>query len=248
MLAERYVAVGETDFTGLIGAILAARPDFVFSTLIGSSAYAFLGAFRAACAAAGFDQAAEMPVASCSLSEPELAAIDPTAVDGHLSASVYFSTIATAQNGRFLAAYDARFPAGPAASADAEASYVATLLLARRGGGGRIGRRDRGAPRGGGAAPASAARRGLDRRGDVACVPHAADRTVEQAGAVRHPDGGAGAGAARSLSGAQLAAARSAAVRRCGWCRDAPRLVQNFRDTRATVVADAGRATRRRLR
>ncbi len=130
VLAERYVAVGETDFTGLIGAILAARPDVVFSTLIGSSAYAFLGALRAACAAAGFDQAAEMPVASCSLSEPELEAIDPAAVDGHLSASVYFSTIATPQNRAFLAAHDARFPGGPAASADAEASYIATLLLA----------------------------------------------------------------------------------------------------------------------
>ncbi len=131
VLAERYVPVGETDFDALIQGILAAAPDVVFSTLIGSSSYAFLNAFRAACLRRGLDQARQMPVASCSLSEPELEAIGPAAVEGHISASVYFASIASPENLAFTAAHRTRFPDGPTMSADAEAAYVATLLLAR---------------------------------------------------------------------------------------------------------------------
>jgi branched-chain amino acid transport system substrate-binding protein len=131
VLAERYFAVGETDFDQAIEAIITARPSFVFLTLIGTSAYQFFRAFRAACRARGIDQAREIPVASCSLSEPELEAIGDEAVDGHLSSSVYFCSIQSAENLKFLAAYQARFTGGPTASADAEASYNAVWLLAR---------------------------------------------------------------------------------------------------------------------
>jgi branched-chain amino acid transport system substrate-binding protein len=131
VLAERYFAIGETDFSQAIEAIIAARPSFVFLTLIGTSAYQFFRDFRAACRARGIDQAREIPVASCSLSEPELEAIGDDAVDGHLSSSVYFCSIQSPANLRFLDAYRARFPQGPTASADAEASYNAVWLLAR---------------------------------------------------------------------------------------------------------------------
>ena len=131
VLAERYFAVGETDFHQAIEAIIEARPSFVFLTLIGTSAYQFFRDFRAACRVRGIDQAKEMPVASCSLSEPELGAIGDDAVDGHLSSSVYFCSIQSPANLRFLGAYESRFPDGPTASADAEASYNAVWLLAR---------------------------------------------------------------------------------------------------------------------
>src|SRR3984893_3744033 len=131
VLAERYFAVGETDFRQAIEAIIEARPSFVFLTLIGTSAYQFFRDFRTACRVRGIDQAKEMPVASCSLSEPELEAIGEGAVDGHLSSSVYFCSIQSPANLRFLDAYEARFPKGPTASADAEASYNAVWLLAR---------------------------------------------------------------------------------------------------------------------
>lgn len=131
VLAERYMAVGDTDVGNIVRAILQASPDVVFSTLIGTSAYAFLNTFREACLACGTDQAQQIPVASCSLSEPELEAIGPSAVDGHISASVYFSSIASPANEAFVSAHEALFTEGPTMSADAEASYVATLLLAR---------------------------------------------------------------------------------------------------------------------
>lgn len=130
VVGERCVPVGEVDLDGVVQAILAARPGFVFSTLIGDSAYRFFSLFRAACTAQGINQAQAMPVISCSLSEPELMEIDPEARDGHISASVYFSSVRRPESARFVAAYDRRFPSGPAASADAEASYIAVKLLA----------------------------------------------------------------------------------------------------------------------
>jgi ABC-type branched-subunit amino acid transport system substrate-binding protein len=99
VLGERYFPVGETDLAAVARQILDARPDFVFNTLIGESAYSFYRIFRAEAAARGLDQPRELPVASCSLAEPELARIGDAA-DGHLSSSVYFSTVATTENAR----------------------------------------------------------------------------------------------------------------------------------------------------
>jgi len=129
VVAERYLAVGDTDMDRVIETILETEPDFVFNSLIGQSAYAFFRKFRAACQARGIDQVARYPIASCNLSEPELEEIGPEAVDGHLSSSVYFASIPTARNAAFVAAYDAQFPNGPSVSVEAEAAYLAVRLL-----------------------------------------------------------------------------------------------------------------------
>lgn len=130
VLSERYFAVGDTDFSAIIEAIFEAAPDFVFNALIGQSAYAFFRQFRAACNARGIHQPTRFPIASCNLSEPELREIGPEAVDGHLSSSVYFATIDTPANRRFVETYDAMFPEGPAVSAEAESAYLAVRFLA----------------------------------------------------------------------------------------------------------------------
>ena len=102
VLAERYLPVGETDFSGLIEQILAVRPRFVFNTLIGESAYAFFRQFRDAALDAGIDQPRDLPIASCSLAEPELVEIGRQAAAGHISSSVYFETVRSAANRTFL--------------------------------------------------------------------------------------------------------------------------------------------------
>jgi ABC-type branched-subunit amino acid transport system substrate-binding protein len=129
VVAERYFPMGSTDFEQVIEAILAARPAFVFNTLIGISSYQFLRDLRAACVARGINQVEAIPVASCTLSEPELEEIGPTALDGHITSSVYFSSIDTPENARFIASYELRYPNGPVVSADAEATYLAVRLL-----------------------------------------------------------------------------------------------------------------------
>lgn len=131
VLAERYAPVGDTDHDAIIRQILDYRPQFIFNTLIGDSAYAFFRALRSTAQRAGIDQARDMPVASCSLSEPELAEIGSEACDGHISSSVYFESIDTEANASFARAYRRRFPSQRATSADAEASYNAVHLLAR---------------------------------------------------------------------------------------------------------------------
>ena len=130
VVAERYFAVGDTDFGQVIDAILHARPAFVFNTLIGTSSYCFLRDFRAACEACGVSQAHTIPVASCTLSEPELEAIGAQAADGHITASVYFSSIRDKANARFIDDYAGRFPCGPVVCADGEAAFIAVRLLA----------------------------------------------------------------------------------------------------------------------
>ena len=130
ILAERYVPVGDTDMDNVIDAIFRAEPDFVFNALIGKSSYAFFRKFRLACAERGIDQVARFPVASCNLSEPELVEIGPDAADGHISSSVYFSSLPGKRNNQFVAAYNDAFPDGPVVSAEAEAAYIAVSLLA----------------------------------------------------------------------------------------------------------------------
>jgi len=130
VLAERYVPVGEVDLKAIVRQILGCRPSFIFNTLIGDSAYAFLRAIRRAAGEHGIDQRRTMPVASCSLAEPELVEIGVEAAAGHLSSSVYFESIDTPANRDFVRAYRSRFPEAGPTSADAEASYLAVQLLA----------------------------------------------------------------------------------------------------------------------
>lgn len=130
VIGERYFPVGETDLGELAAQIVRDRPDFIFTTLIGESSYQFLRLLRKAAEAAGLDQVTDMPVASCSLSEVELPFIGE-ASEGHLSSSVYFSSIHSPENARFTARWAARFGQMGAACADAEATYVAVHLLMR---------------------------------------------------------------------------------------------------------------------
>ncbi len=141
-------SVGDTEVDQVIAAIIDQRPDFVFNNLIGTSAYAFFRAFRAACRARGIDQAAEIPVASCTLSEPELPEIGPDAVDGHLSSSVYFSSLNSPENAAFIRRlYADPFRMDRSRRPTPKPSYIAVKLLAAALLAGRHRRRAHGARR-----------------------------------------------------------------------------------------------------
>lgn len=131
VLAERYLPVGDTDVADIVEHVLEVRPSFVFNTLIGDSAYVFFRRLRQATLARGIDQPKTLPIASCSLAEPELKAIGREAADGHISSSVYFASIDRPANRRFTTEYAARFPDAGPACADVEASFIAVQLLAR---------------------------------------------------------------------------------------------------------------------
>lgn len=130
VLGERYLPIGEVDLNEVVDLILRHRPDFIFSNLIGESAYSFFRCLRSKCAEAMLDQPRDLPVLSCSLAEFELPLIGD-ACDGHISSSVYFSSVKTAANERFLTAWEAQNPGAGHTSADAEASYIAVHMLAQ---------------------------------------------------------------------------------------------------------------------
>lgn len=130
VVSEKYVPVGSTDLGHFIREIRATRPDFIFNTLIGESSYAFYRAYAAAATEDSSLGPDRIPVTSCSLSEPELLSIGGAAAAGHIASSVYFQSIDRPRNHAFVAKYRARFGADKVTSADAEASYVAVILLA----------------------------------------------------------------------------------------------------------------------
>ena len=129
--AEKYLPVGSTDMAHVVDEIAETQPNFIFSTLIGESSYAFLRAYNEAGRRNALFCPATMPVTSCNLSEPELLAIGGQAAVGHIASSVYFQSMSRVENRDFVARFKARFGADKVTSADAEASYVAVILLAR---------------------------------------------------------------------------------------------------------------------
>ena len=239
VVAERYFPVGCTEFGQAIDAILAARPSFVFNTLIGESSYQFLRDLRAACRSRGIDQAREIPVASCTLSEPELAAIGPAAVDGHITSSVYFSSLDTPENDRFVKAYR-----GPVSRRSCRVGRrrgdLSRRAPSRARGDGSGHRRSLRRQAGGRAAPNhGAAGRSPDRCRDHARVAHASHRVLEPGRRLHRVARSDAAGAGRSLPHPQFVT-----LRRCGHpTRPASRLmtthrlIQNFRRSQGLLWA-----------
>ena len=131
IVAEKYLPVGSTDVDHFIDEIAATKPDFIFNSMIGESSYAFLRAYHEAGRKNPLFDPATMPITSCALSEPELLSVGGRAASGHIASSVYFQSQDRPQNREFVARFKARFGADKVTSADAEASFIAVILLAR---------------------------------------------------------------------------------------------------------------------
>src|SRR5699024_6142479 len=130
ILGEEYIPMHSLEMHFAIEQILEQKPDFILNTLIGASSYAFFRQFRNACAQLGIDQQQQMPVVSCNLSEADLQEIGVDARGGHFSSSVYFASVSTPENQRFVNAYTARYPNECLPTVEAEAAYIATHFLA----------------------------------------------------------------------------------------------------------------------
>ena len=130
IVAEKYIPVGSIDVAHLVEDIQRHKPDFVYSTLIGDSRYALVKAMQSAGTTEKEAWARPIPICDCSLSEPELLEIGPSASPGLIASSVYFQSVATQKNFSFVSRYKKRFGQESITSADAEASYIAVLLLA----------------------------------------------------------------------------------------------------------------------
>lgn len=87
-----------------LDAIEMAQPDVILSTVIGQDSVTLYNAY-AQTELTGCD----IPIASLTTTESELAQISPAARAGHLSIASYFGSIKSPTNDRFKSAYNQRF-------------------------------------------------------------------------------------------------------------------------------------------
>ena len=127
VLDELYVPLDAKakDFDKPISKIASLKPDVVFSTVVGQSTAIFYEAYRRA----GFDPN-QMPIASLTTSEAEVAEMSPEAAEGHITAAPFFEALATSAARRFISAYKLRYGPNAPVTAGAEAAYFQVHLAA----------------------------------------------------------------------------------------------------------------------
>ncbi len=135
VLDEMYVPLDPrpADLERALKAVSRARPDVIFSTVVGSGTAMLYDAYHRA----GFDSSA-LPIASLTTSEAEVAEMRPEAAAGHITAAPFFQTLDQPAASRFVAAYQHRHGPAAAVPAAAEAAYFQVHLAAgalARGGG-----------------------------------------------------------------------------------------------------------------
>ena len=110
----------------MIAEIRRVAPDAVFSTVVGRGAERLYRAY----ADAGIDRV-RCPIASLTLAEGQIHAIGAEHCTGHVLAAPYFAALPGDENGRFVAAFAARFGAERPTSMWSETAYAQVHLFAR---------------------------------------------------------------------------------------------------------------------
>jgi branched-chain amino acid transport system substrate-binding protein len=128
IVGEQYAPLDADDAAhrAMIAEIRHAAPDAVFSTVVGRGAERLYRAY----AESGIDRA-RCPIASLTLAEGQIRAIGPEHCTGHVLAAPYFGALASEENRRFVAAFQARFGAARPTSMWSETAYAQVHLFAR---------------------------------------------------------------------------------------------------------------------
>jgi len=125
VLDEMYVPLdlNGTHVLQIIDRIRRARPDVIYSTVVGDGIIPFFEAFKEA----GFD-ASKMPIVSQSTSEADFDRMAPRVSAGHITAAPFFSSLNRPQARAFVEKYKQTYAGLPTAAA--EAAYFQTHLYA----------------------------------------------------------------------------------------------------------------------
>lgn len=97
LLGEEYVPLGSSEFGPVLAKIRAAKPDFIFSTVVGASDIAFHRQFKQE----GFS-ADDMPIASLTTGEIETKAMGAENGAGHFLSAPYFQGLENQTNEKFV--------------------------------------------------------------------------------------------------------------------------------------------------
>jgi len=125
-VGEEYIFFGSSDVAAAVEAIRRAKPDVIFSEVVGASNIAFYRALRQAGIEAG-----KTPVVSVSIGEDELRALQTEDMVGHYSAWNYFQSLNRKENLTFVRNFQKRYGADRVTSDVIEAAYFSVHLWAQ---------------------------------------------------------------------------------------------------------------------
>ncbi len=126
IVGERYLLLGSQDVDDIVAEIVKRRPDAILNTINGDSNIAFFRALRAA----GITPKDILTI-SFSISENELASIDPDLVAGDIASWNYFQSLDEASNHNFAANFKARYGKDRVIGDPMAAAYEGIYLWAR---------------------------------------------------------------------------------------------------------------------
>lgn len=104
VVGEEYAPLGHTEFSSIINKIKAAKPDCIYSTVVGGSNVAFFKQLRAA----GLD-GSKQTLLSTVVSENEIEGIGKDNAAGYYACMGYFQSIQNPVNQRFVKAFKAKY-------------------------------------------------------------------------------------------------------------------------------------------
>lgn len=122
IVGEEYVPLSSDDWTTQVAKIAAAKPDFVFNTINGSSNVGFIKAYDEA--GLGADNS---PIISVSIAEEEAPSMGVN-LTGQYAAWNYFQSVDTPANKAFITAFQAKYGAKRPTSDPMEAAYTSLYL------------------------------------------------------------------------------------------------------------------------
>lgn len=122
IVGEEYVPLDEDDWSAQVAKIVAAKPDFVFNTINGSSNVGFIKAYSEQ----GLT-AATTPIISVSIAEEEAPAMGVD-LTGQYASWNYFQTVQSPANAAFVAAFKGKYGEDRPTSDPMEAAYTSLHL------------------------------------------------------------------------------------------------------------------------
>ena len=122
IVGEEYVPLDSDDWTTQVAKIAAAKPDFVFNTINGSSNVGFIKAYDEA--GLGADNS---PIISVSIAEEEAPAMGVN-LTGQFAAWNYFQSVDSPVNTTFIEAFQVKYGADRPTSDPMEAAYTSLYL------------------------------------------------------------------------------------------------------------------------
>lgn len=123
VLGEEYAPLGHTEFSSIINKIKAAKPDCIYSTVVGGSNVAFYKQLRAA----GLD-GSKQTLLSTVVSENEIEGIGKDNAAGYYACMGYFQSIKSAANEKFVKAFKAKYGGDRVIGDPMEVAYNSVYL------------------------------------------------------------------------------------------------------------------------